>query len=296
MVSASPDSSGTGATLAEPIRRLRLSVKEATDSRDDSEALPVKVREVLENLVRVADAARGDGVGTGTTRPSVTYTKRSVDRNPRRRALRSAAQDAIRNWLLTEVHALTVELRSQHFAPETLQEVFSGPPGQSETPPGASRVHAGEKAVALAFEVASYVSLREAGPEAWARKGASVTARGSGKDIEAAVKIAQYLLGPSPVSMANDVTKMLGEAVANINKQRLQRCAAEVARAVAAYESSLKPGAAPPLRDLQESPSAHVSPLEDRPSVTPDQPSHRPARPSSRPPHPKNGHPAPGSL
>jgi len=299
MVSGSPDSSRSGATLSEPIRRLRLSLKEATDSRNDSEVLSVKVRVVLENLVRVADAARGAGVDTGCTRPSVTEWKRPGDMSPRR----TAGQDGFRNSLLQQVRTLTTELRSQKFAPETLQKVFSGPPGyagEDEVPPGRSTARPGEKAVALAFEIASYVSLRDAGPEPWAHKGASVAAHSSGKDIEAAVKVAQYLLWPSPVTMANDVTKMLGDAVANINEQRLRRCVDEVARAVAAYDSSPRTEDASSLEKPLESPSAHAptSARTDRPSVTevgPDRPSQQPTAPrSSGPSHPKDGPAAPG--
>jgi hypothetical protein len=89
-----------------------------------------------------------------------------------------------------------------------------------------------EKAVSLAFEIASYVSLQDAGPEAWGRKGATVATLGSSDEIRAAVKVGQYLLGPSPLTLANDLTKMLAEATRNINANRLKERVDRVFEAV----------------------------------------------------------------
>jgi hypothetical protein len=243
-----------GGSLSERNLRLRRSVKEAADHRDNPEVLTRKVSEVVENLVYVA-AAAVDG-----TVPYGAYRERSAGRNPAS-AVSQARYYAAQSQLLEEAETLTRELRSQNFSAATVQKAFGAAPQGSET-------HPGEKAVSLAFEIASYVSLRDA--EAYGRKAATLATSSSSKEIRATVSIGQYLLGPSPLMMANDVTKIAGDAMANINAARLEQCVSRVFAAVEtvrSIESLYDSAAVSALKDRLESPSADP-PSVDRPSVT----------------------------
>jgi len=153
----------------------------------------------------------GHAPGRGTTR-------RMTDS---RRAAHEVVHKAVRD--------LIVELRAHSFTAATLQEVFGG----ELLEPCALW---GEKAVSLAFDIASYISLQDADAEAWGRRAATEATRDSGEGIKAAVKIGQYLLGPSPLTLANDISKMAGEALENINKARLLHRVAELTQALKALE------------------------------------------------------------
>lgn len=255
---------------------LRRSLREARDQRHDAEAVPGKVTGVVEDLVHLAAAAQGEAFLANRRAYRFSYDEYPTGLQAPTEADRETYRRAHAN-LLEEAETLLRELRSQHFSPGTLREVF----GARTSPSEEGAVHSGEKAVALGFEIASYLTLRDS--EGVARKGLSVAARHSGKEIEAAVKVGQYLMGPSPLTLANDVTKVVGEAVAGMNKQRLQRCVLRVSEAVRRIEALEHPGA-----------QAIASPLKERPSVTPVIESPRrmpPPQPPSRR-HPRNEGPS----
>ncbi|XUL90483.1 hypothetical protein ACQ86D_30835 [Streptomyces galilaeus] len=184
-----------GGSLAELNLRLRLSVKEAAGHRNESEVLKEKVRQVIENLLQLTAAATGEEL---LERPDGEIAASAMD---------PAAYDEARGRLLEEAEGLTKE----------------------------STVHSSEKAVALGFEIASYVTLPDAG--AVGRKGASLATLHSSEGIRAAVKIGQYLLGPSPLTVANDLTTMLGDAVRNINADNLKKRVDRVFEAVRTVRS-----------------------------------------------------------
>ncbi|MFD8300758.1 hypothetical protein ACFV29_00165 [Streptomyces sp. NPDC059690] len=224
---------------------LRRSLREARDQRLDAEAVPGKVTGVVEDLVHLAAAAQGEAFLSNRRAYRFSYDEYPTGLQAPTEADRETYRRAHAN-LLEEAETLLRELRSRYFSPDTLREVFGAAP-----PPGEEGVaHSGEKAVTLGFEIASYLTLRDA--EGVARKGLSVAARHSGKEIEAAVKVGQYLMGPSPLTLANDVTKVVGDAVAGINRRRLQNCVNRVSEAIGrveALEPSLAPEIPSPIRD-----------------------------------------------
>ncbi|MFI8229735.1 hypothetical protein ACIGDI_12945 [Streptomyces sp. NPDC085900] len=225
--------------------RLRLSLKAARDQRNDLDAVPFKVAGVIENLVDLAAAAQGEAFRQLRVACHVPKRRLVKGREATSAADRAAYRAAHSN-LLDEAETLMKELRSQYFSPDTLRAVFGARP----SPGDEGAVHSGEKAVALGFEIASYLTLRDS--EGVARKGLSVAARHAGKEIQAAVKVGQYLMGPSPLTLANDVTEVVGEAVAGINKRRLQRCVVRVSEAIGsveALEASRTPEISSPLTD-----------------------------------------------
>jgi hypothetical protein len=175
---------------------------------------------------------------------------------PSRMSGEEAEYRAARSQLLVELNTLRVELRSQRFSAATLRTVFGTPPR-----PGSEREPLpGEKAVSLGFEIGSWLSLLNADVEAWGCKAVSEATRNSSEGFKAAVKVGQYLLGPSLLTPADDFTKIVGEAVEGINKQRLERCVDRVRTAVEALPSPT------------DSPQSTPTPVAERPrtqSVTP---------------------------
>lgn len=205
--------------------RLRLSLKEAREHQNDLEAVPSKVEGVIANLVHLAAAAQRQAF---EELPEACRTPPEQHVGGGEEASTADSRTTYRaayGNLLDEAEALMKELRAHHFPQATLREVFT-----SAAPSGE------ERAVSLGFEAASYL---------WGED-AEGTARHSGKAIEAAVKVGQYLMGPSPLTLANDITKVVGEAVRNINKKRLRDRVNRVFEAAANVKASgnLK---APPL-------------------------------------------------
>ncbi|MGW3141230.1 hypothetical protein [Streptomyces sp. NPDC001139] len=257
--------------LSKRVDELRRSLKEARDQQNNAEAMPSRITEVLANLVHVTVAARGEAFQVDRRAYTIKFHPRSTDLGALTEADRAEYRLA-QDDLLDAAEKLTGELRAHHFPDATVRQAFFGTPEDGQ-------VSANEKAVALGFEIASYISLRDF--EGVARKGLSVAARDT--ELEAAVKVGQYLMGPSPLTLVNDVTKVIGEAVAGINEQQLQRCVRRVSEAVSRIEALEHPGA-----------QAIASPLKERPSVTPVIESPRrmpPPHPPSRR-HPRNEGPS----
>ncbi|MHC3468357.1 hypothetical protein ACYF6T_06560 [Streptomyces sp. 7R007] len=225
--------------------RLRRSLEAARSARNTAEVMPSKVAAVVAALVDLTLVARNEAFQENRMAYALRFDKQSTDRPPPTEADRIAYRNA-RGDLLDAAEQLMKELRAHHFRDDALQRALCGVPGPDE-----GEVSPVEKAVTLGFEIASYVSLRGADAEAWARKGLSEAARGS--EFEAAVKVGQYLMGPSPLTLANDVTSVVGEAVRGINEQRLQRCVTRVSEAIEKVSTVEHP-------DAQKS----VSPLKGR--------------------------------
>ncbi|TQJ89414.1 hypothetical protein [Streptomyces sp. SLBN-31] len=177
--------------------QLRRSLREARDQRHDAEAVPPKVAGVIEDLVHLAAAAQGEAFLANRRAYRFSYDEYTTELRAPTTADRETYRLAHGN-LLDEAEALVRDLRAHHFPPGTLRE---GVAAAGE-----------EKAVALGLEAASYISLPDA------RR----AARHGGKGIEAAIKVGQYLLGPAPLTLANDVTEVVGDAVRNIGEERLR--------------------------------------------------------------------------
>ncbi|MFC8514206.1 hypothetical protein [Streptomyces sp. NPDC057257] len=210
---------------------------EAAQHWDNPAVLSKKVSELIENL-------------------SPDTTRRPASPSAAEFAHRTA-----RSTLVKELKSLNVELRSQNFPAAARQRVFAG----AFRPGEATESHPGERAVSLGFEIASLLSLRDAGAEAWASKALSEATRDSSREIKAAVKVTQYLLGPSLLTIANDLTRILGEAVAGINALRLQECVKNVSQAASELRAHpAPPGDLPTLPSSVSPPSPH--PLPEPPS------------------------------
>ena len=139
--------------------------------------------------------------------------------------------------LLAAAEALARELRSKRFPEAALKEAADGRAPAS--PEGGSLP--GERAVDVAFEIASYVALQGRGWLGLDHKAASEATRDSSEPVKSAVKAGNYLLGPSPLMLVNDLTKLAGDAVKGINAKRLKRCVTRVAAAIEALPSSTPP-------------------------------------------------------
>jgi hypothetical protein len=88
-------------------------------------------------------------------------------------------------------------------------------PGRDDVP------HAGEHRMANAFDATGRMMLPHASPEGWAATVATDLARGD-KTLETTVKVGKYILHPTPLALADDATRIIGEALHNLNVRRLQ--------------------------------------------------------------------------
>ncbi|MGW3101123.1 hypothetical protein [Streptomyces sp. NPDC001100] len=271
-----------GGALAELNLRLRLSVKEAAGHRNEPEVLKEKVSRVVENLLQLTAAARGEALLTSPVDDLLLHRERP-DGEIVASATDPAAYDEARGRLLEEAEGLVKDLRRRYYSKKTIRKAFGGETQEST-------VHRSEKAFALGFEIASYVTLRDA--EAVGRKGASLATLHSSKEIRAAVKIGQYLLGPSPLTVANDLTTMLGDAVRNINADNLKKRVDRVFEAVRAVRSLESPhrgrGISSPKQSRRRTfvPRSSVPPARtvvEPPPPQPDPPSPKSPRPTKRP-------------
>ncbi|MFD0068911.1 hypothetical protein [Streptomyces sp. NPDC127574] len=135
-------------------------------------------------------------------------------------------------------------------------------PGREE------EAHDGERGTAAVFDVAGRLQLPHASAEGWAAAIATDAARGD-RSLEAAVKVAKYVLHPTPLALADDATRVLGEGVHGMNVRRLQELALTLRDHATATEPS-RPSAAPePAVDVPVGTEAHsLSDEQDRPSVS----------------------------
>ncbi|MBK6018697.1 hypothetical protein [Streptomyces sp. MBT53] len=117
------------------------------------------------------------------------------------------------------------DLLSKEFTDATLREAAGG-----VNPCGAKDgVLPGERMTAFALDVASYATLETSNPEAVGRKGVTVATRNCDKRTKMAVSVWQYALGPSPLKLFDDTTKILGEAVRGSNAKKLKANMARLA-------------------------------------------------------------------
>ncbi|MFJ9900940.1 hypothetical protein ACIQPR_47270 [Streptomyces sp. NPDC091280] len=103
--------------------------------------------------------------------------------------------------------------------------------GQAEVP------HLGERQTADAFDVLGRLMLPHASPEGWAATICTDLTHGQEK-WEAMVKLSKYILHPTFLTLADDATRVIGEAVHNINMNRLRELADSVRNFAGAAEPS----------------------------------------------------------
>ncbi|MEV7390501.1 hypothetical protein [Streptomyces sp. NPDC091215] len=112
---------------------------------------------------------------------------------------------------------LAVHLRAHSWTPDDLARAgLTGKPEADGLPP------AGERRTADAFDVLGRLMLPHASPEGWTATLITDLAKGD-KTLEAAVKLGKYILHPTFLSLADDMTRMLGEAVHNRAISRLRK-------------------------------------------------------------------------
>ena len=127
-------------------------------------------------------------------------------------------------------------------------EADLGLAGQAEVP------HLGERQAADAFDVLGRLMLPHASSEGWAATICTDLARGDEK-WEVAVKLGKYVLHPTFLALADDATRVVGEAVHNINVDRLQELADSV-RNFAGAAGPFLPAAGP-----EQTHTAHEMPV-----------------------------------
>ncbi|MGJ5797551.1 hypothetical protein ACSCCL_43395, partial [Streptomyces griseorubiginosus] len=109
--------------------------------------------------------------------------------------------------------ALSLHVQAHNWADKDLGA--AGVPGRADVP------HAGERGAANTFDVLGRLMLPESSPEGWTATLVTDLAQGD-PPLEAAVKLGKYVLHPTFLTLANDVSKLVGEALHNINLDRLE--------------------------------------------------------------------------
>lgn len=112
--------------------------------------------------------------------------------------------------------ALAVHVRAHSWAKADLGAV--GAPGRDDVP------HAGELWSADTFDVFGRLLLPNASSAGWTAALVTDVVRGD-QELEAAVKLGKYVLHPTFLALADDTTRVIGEAVHNINVDRLRELA-----------------------------------------------------------------------
>ncbi|MFF7601234.1 hypothetical protein [Streptomyces mirabilis] len=125
--------------------------------------------------------------------------------------------------------ALALHVRAHSWAEADLGAV--GVPGQDDVP------HPGERLAADAFDVLGRLMLPHTSPEGWTATLVTDLARGN-KTLEAAVKLGRYVLHPTFLSIADDATRVIGEALHGLSVLDLE----ELAQSLWAYAWGLDPG------------------------------------------------------
>ena len=100
--------------------------------------------------------------------------------------------------------ALAVHVRAHSWAKADLGAV--GAPGQDDVP------HAGELWSADTFDVFGRLLLPNASPEGWTATLVTDVVRGD-NELEAAVKLGEYVLHPTFLALTDDTTRVIGEAL-----------------------------------------------------------------------------------
>ncbi|MFJ2833543.1 hypothetical protein ACIPC1_39385 [Streptomyces sp. NPDC087263] len=108
--------------------------------------------------------------------------------------------------------ALAVQVRAHSWAMADLGPL--GVLGQADVP------HPGERQAADAFDVLGRLMLPDSSSEGWTATLVTDLARGDEK-LEAVVKLGKYVLHPTFLALADDVTGVTGEALHSINVTRL---------------------------------------------------------------------------
>ena len=121
--------------------------------------------------------------------------------------------DAAQEGFVRTALALALHVRAHSWAEKDLGAV--GVPGQDDVP------HPGERRAAEAFDVLNRLMLPNASTEGWTATLVTDLARGD-KTLEVAVKLGKYVLHPTFLALADDVTRLIGEALHSLNEQRLQ--------------------------------------------------------------------------
>lgn len=111
--------------------------------------------------------------------------------------------------------------------------------------------HLGERQMSDAFDVLGRLMLPASAPEAWTATLVTECARGD-KTLEAAVKLGKYLLHPTFLTLADDATRVLGEAVHRLNVNRMH----ELAHAVKAFPAGPASPRAKPAGQIRHAPRA----------------------------------------
>ncbi|MEV7076621.1 hypothetical protein [Streptomyces sp. NPDC093990] len=169
--------------------------------------------------------------------------------------------------------ALAVHVRAHSWAEADLGA--AGVLGQADVP------HPGERRADDAFDILGRLLLPHSSPEGWTATLVTDLARGD-KTLETAVKLGKYILHPTFLALANDVTREIGEALHNLNVRHLKELTSSL-RDYATAPST-------PALDVVAASAVDIpSPELDRPSVT--EPDHsetpvelrfrRPSSPSS---------------
>ncbi|MFI6440151.1 hypothetical protein [Streptomyces sp. NPDC050759] len=108
---------------------------------------------------------------------------------------------------------LAVDALSHRWAEADLG--LTGVAGQADAP------HLGERQTADAFDVLGRLMLPNSTPEGWTAAVLTDLARGD-ETWEAVVKVGKYILHPTFLAFVDDATRVVGEAVHNINVRRLR--------------------------------------------------------------------------
>ncbi|WP_371599973.1 hypothetical protein [Streptomyces sp. NBC_00564] len=209
----------------------------------------------------------------------------------------AAQEEFVRNAI-----ALAVHVRAHSWTEKDLGAASAS--GQADVP------HGGEIVTADAFDVLGRLMLPDSSPEGWTA--ALVTdVAGGDQTLEAVVKAGKYILHPTFLALTDDATRLIGEALHNINVDRLQKLARALAQppdpealqlatwcssppaTPATYDSAVQPDAPTPIEDPppprilttlppRNSDRRRPLPLPGREPVA--QPDSQPDAPSSLPP------------
>ncbi|MEU5959319.1 hypothetical protein [Streptomyces sp. NPDC047525] len=137
--------------------------------------------------------------------------------------------------------ALAVHMRAHSWAKADLGQ--AGVPGQPDVP------HPGESRTADAFDALGRFMLPDASAEGWTAALVTDLARGD-RTLEAAVKVGKYILHPTFLALTDDTTRIVGEALHNLNVRHLN----ELTRLLRHYAGVTDPP--PPTVPLVTTPHA----------------------------------------
>jgi hypothetical protein len=213
--------------LSKTARELRRRAGELEECLKDGcpAAIAAKVRGVQdahEEVIRVITKGSGkrrsvdwafSSKRTGTHSLFTKYTALSKRERTRLRQLAPVAREVANDLLAKE------------FTDASLREAAGGVnPDSSE-----HGVLPGERMIAFTLDVVSYATLNTSNPGAVGRKGITEATRNGDDRTKMAVSVCQYALGPSPLKLFDDTTKMLGEAVRGSNAKKLKANMARLA-------------------------------------------------------------------